>query len=286
MCAGAPLHYGRTLSNKTAHVAKVSELGCRHRSKDGRSRAIVSVFVSLNINRRINSQIVMFCVVQAPVAAPAAPAKLSEKQLQLLQQYEGPLVKIATHYHVGFGDCLKVVGSCDEFGAWNADQAPLMKWGEGDVWSLVVPLPPGDHEFKVSCHSSRADPTGSSLREESCLSPRQTASLQVVPFQAECTVPGFCAHALPSNRPSCLLLSLPHVLNPPALSFLFLPFDANMIPTNNRSSSSRPAATWSGRQETSTASYQSQTTPPSAACSPRSAPSTSSTAAQSPSSSL
>lgn len=74
---------------------------------------------------------------------------LTPAQLQLLQQHKGPLVKIATHYHVNFGDCLKVIGSSPEFGAWTAADAPLMKWGEGDVWSLVMPLPPGDYEFKV-----------------------------------------------------------------------------------------------------------------------------------------
>jgi len=42
-----------------------------------------------------------------------------------------------------------VIGSSEEFGAWDAAAAPLMAWGEGDVWSLVKPLGPGEHEFKV-----------------------------------------------------------------------------------------------------------------------------------------
>jgi hypothetical protein len=86
-------------------------------------------------------------VLEAPPAA--AKAKLSEKHLQLLQQHKGPLVKIATHYHVRFGDCLKVIGSSKELGAWKAADAPLMKWREGDVWTLLLPLAPGEYEFKV-----------------------------------------------------------------------------------------------------------------------------------------
>jgi hypothetical protein len=60
-----------------------------------------------------------------------------------------PLVNITVHYHVNFGDCIKVVGSSEELGAWDGAAGPLMSWGEGDVWSLLTALPPGEHEFKV-----------------------------------------------------------------------------------------------------------------------------------------
>eukprot|EP00775_Hariotina_reticulata_P004981 gene4981-5223_t len=89
-----------------------------------------------------------------PAAAATATSSLNEAlltpaQADLLQGLKGPVVKITAHYHVNFGDCLKVIGSSDEFGAWDAAAAPLMTWGEGDVWSLVKPLGPGEHEFKV-----------------------------------------------------------------------------------------------------------------------------------------
>lgn len=86
----------------------------------------------------------------AAAAAPRPePLELAPEQLQLLQGMGAPLVKITAHYHVNFGDCLKVVGSSEALGAWDAASAPLMTWGEGDVWTLLRPLPPGEHEFKV-----------------------------------------------------------------------------------------------------------------------------------------
>lgn len=77
------------------------------------------------------------------------PALLQSSRAELLRGLTGPIVKITAHYHVDFGDCLKVIGSSSEFGSWDATGAPLMTWGEGDVWSLVMPLSAGDHEFKV-----------------------------------------------------------------------------------------------------------------------------------------
>jgi hypothetical protein len=78
-----------------------------------------------------------------------APLQLAPSQIALLKQQGGPLVHISVHYHVNFGDCLKIVGSSKELGAWKAPDAPLMTWGPGDVWSLITPLAPGEHEFKV-----------------------------------------------------------------------------------------------------------------------------------------
>lgn len=86
---------------------------------------------------------------RVPDAAAPAVAVLQPSQVELLKSFKGPLVKITAHYHVNFGDSLKVIGSSEEFGAWTAAGAPSMTWGEGDVWTLVVPLGPGEHEFKV-----------------------------------------------------------------------------------------------------------------------------------------
>jgi hypothetical protein len=49
---------------------------------------------------------------------------------------------------------MKVVGSSSELGAWSAAAAPLMVWGDGDIWSLVLPFSAGEHEFKASGCSS------------------------------------------------------------------------------------------------------------------------------------
>lgn len=158
-------------------------------------------------------------------AAPAARVQLSEKHRQLLQTHKGPLVKIATHYHVGFGDCLRVIGSSEELGAWKAEGAPLMKWGEGDVWTLVTPLPPGEHAFKV-CYrpvwSQCCMTAAGFLHHEHCIS---------CPSNAQ----------VPAEAPTLL----PTVLSaPPA------PVFGN--DTVCRSWCSSAAGTWCGRQETPT----------------------------------
>lgn len=44
---------------------------------------------------------------------------------------------------VAFGEHLRVVGSAEGLGAWNVEAAPVMTWGEGDVWSVTVDLPAG-----------------------------------------------------------------------------------------------------------------------------------------------
>lgn len=85
----------------------------------------------------------------AAAAEPAAPPPLDPADLELLAGLGAPLVKITTHYHVNFGDFLKVVGSGEELGEWAAPGAPRMTWSEGDLWTLVMPLPPGEYEFKV-----------------------------------------------------------------------------------------------------------------------------------------
>jgi hypothetical protein len=82
------------------------------------------------------------------------PELLASSRAELLEALTGPVVKISVRYHTDFGDCMKVVGSSSELGAWNAAAAPLMVWGEGDIWSLVLPFSAGEHEFKVSGSSS------------------------------------------------------------------------------------------------------------------------------------
>jgi hypothetical protein len=58
-------------------------------------------------------------------------------------------VTFSLRHRAGLGDSWKVVGSGAELGSWLPDVAPRMHWREGDVWTTVVRLPPGEHEFKV-----------------------------------------------------------------------------------------------------------------------------------------
>ncbi|KAF8062687.1 Papln [Scenedesmus sp. PABB004] len=110
------------------------------------------------LSRRSRLAVKAFQAAEAPAAAAAptaaAPAKpappvLTPRQSALLAGLGGPLLKITAHYHVEFGDYLKVVGSSPELGAWMSAGAPTMVWGPGDVWHLTVPLGAGEHSFKV-----------------------------------------------------------------------------------------------------------------------------------------
>lgn len=78
------------------------------------------------------------------------PELLASSRAELLETLTGPVVKITVRYHTDFGDCMKVIGSSSELGGWDAAAAPLMVWGEGDLWSLVLPCAAGEHEFKAS----------------------------------------------------------------------------------------------------------------------------------------
>lgn len=42
------------------------------------------------------------------------------------------------------------MGSAPELGEWDLNRAPELSWGDGDVWSTSVSLPPGSEvHFKV-----------------------------------------------------------------------------------------------------------------------------------------
>lgn len=55
-----------------------------------------------------------------------------------------------------FGDSFKIVGNHGALGNWNIDEAPSMKWNEGNVWTLQLPWSESEtFEFKVQfCHLS------------------------------------------------------------------------------------------------------------------------------------
>lgn len=59
-------------------------------------------------------------------------------------------VKFSVQRRAGLGDSWKIVGPAAELGRWAPDVAPRMSWNEGDVWTTVVALPPGEQEFKAA----------------------------------------------------------------------------------------------------------------------------------------
>jgi hypothetical protein len=52
-------------------------------------------------------------------------------------------VKLCITRHVEFGQNMRVTGSGEQMGAWNADNGPKLTWGDGDKWSADVLLPAG-----------------------------------------------------------------------------------------------------------------------------------------------
>lgn len=58
-------------------------------------------------------------------------------------------VAISVSRRVDWGESVAVVGQDTVLGSWQPIQSLPLTWSEGDVWSAVVGLPPGVHEFKV-----------------------------------------------------------------------------------------------------------------------------------------
>lgn len=59
------------------------------------------------------------------------------------------MVKFSAHFQGALGDKVLACGGCRALGNWEPDAAPALAWGEGDVWTATLELPPGTHEFKV-----------------------------------------------------------------------------------------------------------------------------------------
>lgn len=59
-------------------------------------------------------------------------------------------VRVLVRLAIAFGDHLRLVGACDELGAWDVDLAPEFVWTNGDLWVADVELPCGmSTEFKL-----------------------------------------------------------------------------------------------------------------------------------------
>ena len=48
---------------------------------------------------------------------------------------------VAIPYHCHFGQHLRLVGSTEHLGRWDADHGVVMRWSDGDLWSVEVDLP-------------------------------------------------------------------------------------------------------------------------------------------------
>lgn len=59
------------------------------------------------------------------------------------------MVKFSAHFSGVPGDKVLVCGGCRALGNWEPDAAPSLTWGEGDVWTATLEVPPGTHEYKV-----------------------------------------------------------------------------------------------------------------------------------------
>eukprot|EP00879_Flechtneria_rotunda_P023479 GHRR01024836.1.p1 GENE.GHRR01024836.1~~GHRR01024836.1.p1 ORF type:complete len:450 (+),score=164.92 GHRR01024836.1:256-1605(+) len=58
------------------------------------------------------------------------------------------MVKISAFFSGQPGDKVLACGGCRALGNWEPDAAPALTWGDGDVWTATLELPPGTHEFK------------------------------------------------------------------------------------------------------------------------------------------
>lgn len=58
------------------------------------------------------------------------------------------VVIFSVRYPTAWGERIAVTGSCPELGSWDLRTSPLMTYGEGDIWSLALELPPDLPEFE------------------------------------------------------------------------------------------------------------------------------------------
>ncbi|KAK9833233.1 hypothetical protein WJX74_011068 [Apatococcus lobatus] len=100
---------------------------------------------------------------KAPVGEPHLPATRSRRRVLPSQQSARCLgsatadsatkpvsVSFSTHYKAAFGDKLKLVGNHEATGSWDLDDAPEMKWHDGNVWTANLEVPTGTElEYKL-----------------------------------------------------------------------------------------------------------------------------------------
>jgi hypothetical protein len=101
--------------------------------------AVDRVPVRFRVIRKVLDQQQLFCCT-APPPAPA-PSSASSTPPHLLP---------CDALQVAYGEKVKIVGNRRELGQWNTEEALELEWNQGDVWSVVVPMPVGKPiEFKV-----------------------------------------------------------------------------------------------------------------------------------------
>lgn len=67
-------------------------------------------------------------------------------------------VKFTIPHHVEYGQSVCILGSAPELGEWQLDKCPCLNWGEGDVWTGVVELPPSTVEYKYFTKNEDGSP--------------------------------------------------------------------------------------------------------------------------------
>ena len=89
---------------------------------------------------------------QAAPGAPAAEAAAPASKAAHAAAKEAPRVLVGFSVPgcaLALGEHLRVVGSCPELGGWDPAAAPPLAWHEGHRWAGEVPLPPGQHAWKL-----------------------------------------------------------------------------------------------------------------------------------------
>lgn len=112
---------------------------------------------------------------QRPLLHAAPPATIQEPAVTETTTTT-TTTTFKTAVGLAFGEVVKVVGSSDSLGNWDVEAAPgmcigccvrrllhtgpstAMTWGQGDEWTLELPLEAGDYSFKfVACNTATGE---------------------------------------------------------------------------------------------------------------------------------
>lgn len=85
---------------------------------------------------------------QAPGCLPRGVLCHASRDAATVTQSNETSVTFTVPYKVNFGEKLKLVGSGQEFGEWDATRGLPLTWSEGDLWTAEVPLKVDSVEFK------------------------------------------------------------------------------------------------------------------------------------------
>jgi hypothetical protein len=85
-----------------------------------------------------------------PTRAPRAPPAAYRRHVAAAASGGGEVRFEVPGCRVEFGQAVKIVGSAEALGAWDAARGLSLAWGEGDVWTGAADVPAGEPlDFKV-----------------------------------------------------------------------------------------------------------------------------------------